>query len=310
MAVTADQTWAAAPAVVPAPDGVGAPAPWQGLAATAERAGVPLDGEQLDRFAAYRRLLLAWNARTNLTAVRDPVAIDRRLVLDALLLVPTIDALLSQIEREPPRLVDVGSGAGFPGLALKIARPGLEVTLVEATGKKVAFLAHVIAELGLVGAVAVHARAEDLGRDRAYRAAFDLATARAVASLPSLLELCAPLLRVGGHGLFPKGLAIAEELAAGARAAPALRVRILAADRLPASETRLVVVEKTAPTPDRYPRRAGIPAREPLGAEPRARRPAHPALDPAATDRRPPALVSRHPAPGAQSSVLSVRRVR
>ena len=261
---------------IAAPDPITGPpvplAPWPSLDPAAARAGIPLTPDQLARFDTYRRLLLDWNTRTNLTAITDPTEVERRLFLDALLMVPALDAAAGTAGA---RLVDVGSGAGFPGLALKIARPRLDVTLVEATGKKVAFLDHAIAELGLRGVIAIHARAEELGRDRAHRDSYDLATARAVASLAALLELCAPLLRVGGHALFPKGPAIAEELAAGRRAAPALGVRILDAAPLGESGTRLVLIEKTAPTPDRYPRRAGIPAREPLGTEGPGGRGAH-----------------------------------
>jgi len=260
---------AAPPAPVPAPPAVpDHPAPWPGLAAAAEQAGIPLAPEQLGRFARYRDLLLDRGRHINLTAISDPDDVERRLFFDALLMLPTVDLLLAPgQDGGPRRLVDVGSGAGFPGLVLKIARPDHWVTLIEATGKKVAFLTEAIRELGLSGVAAVHARAEDAGCDLDHRGQYDLATARAVASLPALLELCVPLLRRGGHALFPKGLAIAEELAAARRAAAPLGVRLLAADPLPGAEgaTRLVVARKTAPTPDRYPRRAGLPAREPLG---------------------------------------------
>ena len=152
---------------------------------------------------------------------------------------------------------------------LKIARPALDVTLVEATAKKVHFLRHVIAELGLDGVSAIHARAEELGRDPAHRARYDLATARAVAALPALLELCVPLLRVGGHALFPKSATLDAELADGERAAPLVGARILSHDLLPAQEddlvTRLVIAIKIAQTPSRYPRRSGISAKELLG---------------------------------------------
>ena len=267
MTATTAATRGAPAAADPTPSGAHpAPpaAPWDGLAAAAARAGVVLDAEQLARFDVYRRLLLEWNARFNLTAVTDPIEVERRLFLDALLLVPTVDGLVAAGDRDPPRLVDVGSGAGVPGLPLKIARPRLDVTLIEATGKKARFLAHVIAELGLGGAFAVHGRAEELAHDPAHRAAYDQATARAVASLPALLELCVPLLRVGGHALFPKGAAIAGELAAGERAAPLVGARVRSAEPV-APGTCLVTVAKVAPTPRRFPRRAGIPAREPLG---------------------------------------------
>ena len=226
-------------------------------------AGIALDVTALARFDAYRDLLLAWNARFNLTAVTDPSEIDRRLFLDTLLMLHAVDAadpLAGDVF-----LVDVGSGAGFPGLALKIARPYLDVTLVEATGKKVAFLEACIEELALDGIGAVHGRAEEIGHDPRYRERFDLATARAVASLPVLFELCMPLLRLGGRALFPKGLNLAEEIASGRRAAPLAGARLIAADVLPGNQTTLVVAEKTGPTPTRLPRRSGLPTREPLG---------------------------------------------
>ena len=241
------------------------------LGALAERAGVPLDGTQLARFDLYRDLLLERGANVNLTAIRDPNEVDRRLFLDALRMVPALDE-----ERHPagvdgrgrPRqlkLVDIGSGAGFPGLAVKIARPDLQITLVEATGKKAAFLQDAITALGLDGVEAIHARAEDVAHDPLHRERYDLATARAVASLPALLELCLPLLRLGGRAFFPKGVEISEELAAGQRAAPLVGARVTGADLQPGGESRLVTVEKTGLTHLRYPRRAGIPAREPLG---------------------------------------------
>jgi 16S rRNA (guanine527-N7)-methyltransferase len=226
---------------------------------------VPLDGEALRRFARYRDLLLDRNAQFNLTAIREPDEIERRLFLDALAMIPTLDRLNQSRSSQRVRLVDVGAGAGFPGLALKIARPQLDVTLIDATAKKVAFLNEVIAELGLDNTCAVHGRAEDLGRKPAYRAQFDIGTARAVASLPVLLEYVLPLLAVGGTALLPKGLEFDEELRAGRRAAQRLGAQIISAATLPAEGTRLVVATKIAPTPELYPRRAGIPSRNPLG---------------------------------------------
>ena len=260
------------------------------FAAAAAQAGAPLTPNQLAHFAAYRDLLLTWNTRINLTAIKSPTEVEHRLFLDALRLLPTLNTLLAPRSdpapstgagnpdpapstgavRLPPtayRLIDIGTGAGFPGLPLKLARPDLHLTLVEATGKKATFLTRVTAELGLTGVTVLHARAEDLGHDPAHRSVYDVATARAVAALPALLELCMPLLRQGGHALFPKGTDLADELAAGRRAAPIVGARILSADPLPNSDTRLVVAAKTAPTPPRYPRRAGIPARDPLGRD-------------------------------------------
>lgn len=227
---------------------------------------------QSARFATYRDTLLDWNQRVNLTAITDPLGIEQRLFLDALRMVPSVDRYAIENDATTMHLVDVGSGAGFPGLPLKIARPDLDVTLIEATGKKVAFLQHVIELLGLTGIRALHGRAEAFAHDREHRQCYDLATARAVASLPALVELCLPLLRIGGRGLFPKGLEIAEEREAAERAAVQLGGRIEAMSELPNGQTCLVEIVKCAPTPRHYPRRAGIPARHPLGvARPRPR---------------------------------------
>ena len=234
---------------------------------------VALDDEQVRRFADYRRLLIEWNGRFNLTAVTDPDEIDRRLFLDALRMVrPIRDLTQPAIAGSgiagsplPIRLVDIGTGAGFPGLALKIAMPDLDITLVEATGKKVHFLQTVIAELTLTGVAAIHGRAEELAHQPAYRGAFDCCTARGVSSLAALFEMSAPLLRIDGMGLFPKGSDLTDELASGRRAAGMVGVDILSADLIPDSETRLVVTRKVGETPARYPRRPGLPSREPLG---------------------------------------------
>ncbi|HET7094601.1 MAG TPA: 16S rRNA (guanine(527)-N(7))-methyltransferase RsmG, partial [Thermomicrobiales bacterium] len=243
--------------------GLGAPNPLALARAAALAEGSPLDAAQWERLARYRDLLLAWNGRFNLTAITDPIEVERRLFLDSLRLLPAIDRLTAG--QAEPRLIDIGSGGGFPGLALKIARPALQVTLVDATGKKVRFLEQAIAALGLTGARALQARAEDLGRDAAFRDAFDLVTARAVAPLPVLLEYATPLLRIGGSGLFPKGRDLAAELAAGEDAARLIGARIESAELLPGGETRLVETRKHAPTPANYPRRTGLPTQAPLG---------------------------------------------
>jgi 16S rRNA (guanine527-N7)-methyltransferase len=141
----------------------------------------------------------------------------------------------------------------------------LRVTLVDATAKKVAFLEEVIAALDLEDVRAIHARAEELGRDPAYRARFDIATARAVASLPVLLEYVVPLLKPDGTALLPKGTEITPELAEARHAAAVLGAEIASADLLPTGGTRLVVAKKIAATPRAYPRRAGVALRSPLG---------------------------------------------
>jgi 16S rRNA (guanine527-N7)-methyltransferase len=243
-----------------------------------ERADASLPYDAPERLRAYRDLLLRWNLRFNLTAITEPAAIDRKLIGDALTMLPALDDAVSAWDanrrtdpdaNQRPALIDIGSGAGFPGLVLAIIRPTLDVTLLEATGKKVGFLEAAIVELGLANARALHGRAEELAHQPHHREHYDITTARAVASLPALMELCAPFLRIGGVGIFPKGMEIANELAAGDLAAQLVGARIVGSEPaiVPDAEpvTRLVVVVKLASTPKRYPRRSGLPAKEPLG---------------------------------------------
>lgn len=242
--------------------------PWHGLATEADRIGVSIDERMIGQFGAYRELLLDRNAHVNLTAITNPDEVERRLFLDALAMIPTIDEFLArgaQLRTRSVRLIDIGSGAGLPGIALKIVRPDLDILLVDATAKKVAFEHDVIARLGLAGIEAIQGRAEEMGRDPRYREAFQLTTARAVASLPTLLELVTPFLDVGGEALLPKGLHIDEELKVGRRAARQLGCSLFDAELMPGGTSKLVRVRKTTLTPPTYPRRTGIPNRLPLG---------------------------------------------
>jgi 16S rRNA (guanine527-N7)-methyltransferase len=239
-----------------------------GLAGASGQLGVSLDADALGRYARNQDLLHERSAQFNQTAIREPEEIEQRLFLDAIAMIPELDRLSDGgFDRADysPRLIDVGAGAGFPGLALKIVRPNLDVTLVDATAKKVAFVNEVIAALELKGVRAVQGRAEELGQDCAYRERFDIATARAVASLPVLLEYVVPFLTVGGTALLPKGLEITDELRRGRRAATILGAEIVSTAALSIGTTRLVVVRKIAPTAAMYPRRVGIPSRDPLG---------------------------------------------
>ena len=230
--------------------------------------GVPLDARAVERLVLYRDLLLDWNRRVNLTRVTEPREVEVRLFADALALYPY---LRRQAEAHPVnrarRLIDVGSGAGFPGLPLKIVDPALEVVLLEATGKKVTFLDAAIAALDLDGVRAVHGRAEDTAHQPAFRARFDLVTARGVARLPTLLEFCLPFCRRGGWGIFPKGRDAASEAAESANALATLGARFLAVDPSPLPElegTIVVVAEQVGSPPPVYPRRAGLPVKRPL----------------------------------------------
>ncbi len=241
---------------------------WPGLATAAAHIGVPLSPVATERFDRYRDLLLDRGARFNLTAIKNPIEIERRLFLDALAMLPAITTFLDSPSRQrlgQARLIDVGSGAGFPGLALKIAMPDLQVTLLDATAKKVSFLNEVIATLGLDAIEAIHGRAEEFGRKVQFREQFEIGTARAVASLPVLLEFVMPFLEVGGQAFFPKGLHIDDELRMGRQAARTLSSEIVSAESISSGNTRLVIARKTTLTAKAYPRGTGIPNHSPLG---------------------------------------------
>jgi 16S rRNA (guanine527-N7)-methyltransferase len=231
------------------------------LSDTARSWGIALTDAQLACFTRYTSELQTWNAHMNLTSITDDVGIVTRHYLDSL--------RCSLAWYAPPdTLVDVGSGAGFPGIPLKIIVPSMRLTLLEATGKKTRFLEHLVQVLDLEQVTILHARAEDAAHLPTQRGRYDVAVARAVASLATLAEYCLPFLRLGGEMLAPKGAAIDEEIAAAKRAVAMLgggnmRCETVA---LPGVDPRsLVCITKLAPTPTRYPRHAGVPARQPLG---------------------------------------------
>ena len=226
--------------------------------------GCPLAPDAAPRLARFGALLTDWNQRMNLTGDTAPEAICDRLILDSL-------APLAVDGAFPPgaAVIDVGTGAGFPGVPLAIARPDLRVTLLDSLQKRVRFLLAVIDDVGLTNAVAVQARAED-GAHGPLRERFDRATARAVATLPALMEYLLPYLKKGGLALCYKGPAVADELLAATRAARWLgggAPRCVPA-RVPGHEDwqhTLVLCEKLQKTDRQYPRKPGTPAREPLG---------------------------------------------
>ncbi len=226
------------------------------------RLGLTLSEEQREQFVRYREELLGWNTRVNLTAIKNPEEVQIKHFLDSL-------SLLLVYDKPQTRLLDIGTGAGFPGLALKIVRPEWQVVLFEATGKKVTFLRHVIDTLHLTGVEAVHGRAEELAHKPQYRATFDVVTARAVAALPTLLEYSAPFCRVGGEIILLKKGDISEELAQGQRAARQLgasfKEDVLVT--LPGLEDnrRLLVWQQQKPCPLQYPRSGSAIAKKPLG---------------------------------------------
>ena len=213
------------------------------------------DERALERFEIYHRLLGEWNERMNLTAITDPVEVAEKHFADSLAALPYL--------KPGMKVIDVGTGAGFPGVPLLIMEPGLELTLADSLNKRLIFLDALLKELGLKAAL-VHGRAEDLGQDRLYREQFDVATSRAVANLPVLLELTTPFVKVGGSAVAYKGDA-AEELKNAKSAAFLLHVQLRSEELSSKLGKRcLIFADKQAPTPKQYPRKAGTPNKKPL----------------------------------------------
>lgn len=234
------------------------------LCSGAESLGVSLSNDQVNLFARYADVLTEWNRDINLTRVPPDKYIPLHF-LDSLSLACAIDLSASF------RLIDVGAGAGFPGLALKIAFPALDVTLLDSTRKRLAFLDAVIAELSLSGVRTMHARAEDAGRDRNHRQRYDVVTARAVSRLNILAELLLPLARVGGRVVAMKSAEVDDEVCQSATAVQVLggapaRITTLV---LPGADIarKLVVIDKVRPTPTTYPRDSAHIKSKPLSNE-------------------------------------------
>jgi 16S rRNA (guanine527-N7)-methyltransferase len=221
--------------------------------------------QQVEQFARYSELLVEWNQRINLTAIVDEEGIVTRHFLDSLSVLAALDPAAS----DGYSVIDVGAGAGLPGVPLAIMRPRWEVTLLEATRKKVDFLSLVAAELKLSNVTALWGRAEDWGQESVFRERFDAAVARAVAELPVLAEFCLPFVRQGGRWVAQKGPRAEEEVQQARNALGQLGGRLLRVEQVAvpglAGETRaLVIVEKVKATPATFPRRPGTPAKRPL----------------------------------------------
>ena len=232
------------------------------LAARAAEAGIPLTAEQIGQFSVYHEMLLDWNTRMNLTALTAPEDVAVKHIIDSL---TAYDAALFDGART---LIDVGTGAGLPGIPLAVYVPHLTVTLLDALNKRVRFLTEVTAAMGLPNVRCIHARAEEAARTAEHRAAYDIVVSRAVARLPVLLEYTLPFVRVGGTLLALKGRAYAEEQKEARRAA-----EVLGGGRITARPVHLpglddvraiLTVTKERQTPAIYPRGGGAPARRPL----------------------------------------------
>lgn len=223
------------------------------LTARAAAAGLALTAEQIAQFAVYNEMLLDWNTRMNLTALTSPNDVAVKHIIDSL---TTYDAPLFDAAQT---LIDVGTGAGLPGIPLAVYAPHIEVTLMDALAKRVRFLTEVTAAMGLTHTRCIHARAEEAARQKEHRAHYDIAVSRAVARMPVLLEYTLPFVRVGGSVLALKGRAYAEEAEEGKHAAQILGGGAIAARpvQLPGlDDVRAILsVVKERPTPKTYPRR-------------------------------------------------------
>lgn len=230
------------------------------LARGAEALGLALSPRQRELFEIYYRELVDWNRRVNLTSIVDYQGVQTRHFVDSLSVAPALGPGAG-------RVIDIGSGAGFPGLPLKILLPHLKVVLLESVSKKTAFLSHLIARLGLEGVEVLTSRAEEVAHRPGYREGFDAVLGRALAPLSVMAELALPLARMGGRVIAQKKGDISSEVAAAARAiglmgGQVVEIRQVAVPGLEGH--RLVVLEKVSPTSENYPRRAGLPAKRPI----------------------------------------------
>ncbi|NBD25055.1 16S rRNA (guanine(527)-N(7))-methyltransferase RsmG [Paenibacillus glycinis] len=224
--------------------------------------GVALTPLQLQQFQTYYELLVEWNEKMNLTGITEREAVYEKHFYDSV----TLSFFMNM--DEIAAMADIGSGAGFPSLPLKICFPHLKVTIVDSLNKRIQFLQHVVTSLSLSDVTCVHGRAEDIGRLPAHRDAYDLVTARAVARLSGLNELCLPFARKGGVFAAMKGADPAEETQEAKRSLSELKGKLSNIHHLKLpfeqSDRHIIVIDKLAATPAKYPRKAGLPLKQPI----------------------------------------------
>lgn len=226
---------------------------------TYEHISIDLSDVQVNQLCQFGELLLEWNQRLNLTRITEPKEVILKHFIDSMVLSKFI---------EGKSFADLGTGAGFPGIPLKILRPELKVVLMDSLKKRLKFLDIVIDRLALSGIKTVHARAEDFGRDTHYRASFDTVSSRAVARLPVLLEYALPVLKVNGLFLAPKGLQAEEELVESQKALEIVGGTFEGIEHFNfgegAEHRAVILIRKTRETSSRYPRQAGTPTKKPI----------------------------------------------
>ncbi|MBQ9142248.1 MAG: 16S rRNA (guanine(527)-N(7))-methyltransferase RsmG [Lachnospiraceae bacterium] len=224
--------------------------------------GVTLSEQQIEQFLKYYELLVEWNEFMNLTAITEYDEVMKKHFVDSLSLIKTFDT-----DREVS-VIDVGTGAGFPGLALKIAYPKLKVTLLDSLNKRINFLNEVISQLCLTGVETIHGRAEDFAKPSKLREKYDLCVSRAVANMSTLSEYCLPFVKVGDEFISYKSEKIDEEMSTAKNAISLLGGKLQRNEEfyLPESDIyrNFVVIKKVKETPKKFPRKAGLPSKEPL----------------------------------------------
>ena len=224
--------------------------------------GISLSEEQLTQFIKYYELLIEKNRVMNLTAITDFDEVVQKHFLDSLSLVKVLEG------KPSGKILDMGTGAGFPGIPIKIAFPDCSMTLVDSVNKKIGFIQEAVQEIGLHNVEAIHGRVEDLGHDVSHREQYDLVVSRAVAALPALVEYCLPFVKIGGAFLSYKSVKVDEELSAGKKAIQVLGGRLKKDVRfqLPGTEIEraFLFIEKEKPCPKKYPRKAGTPTKTPI----------------------------------------------
>lgn len=231
----------------------------------AEELGISLSEEKTEQFYAYYKLLEEWNKMMNLTAITEMEDVIYKHFIDSLSVVKVVKGL----EESSFRLIDVGTGAGFPGIPLKISFPNLSVVLLDSLNKRVKFLQEVINNLDLKSVEAFHGRAENFGHDRIYREKFDFCVSRAVANMSTLTEYCLPFVKIGGMFIAYKSEKLEEEMEQGRKAVSILGGEIKEKYQFLLTGTGakrdLIVIQKKKSTDKRYPRKAGLPGKDPLG---------------------------------------------
>ena len=221
---------------------------------------IEINNKQIEQFYKYMKLLIEWNKKMNLTAILDPDEIILKHFIDS--------ATIDKIILKNTNVIDIGTGAGFPGIPIKIINENISVTLLDSLNKRILFLEEVINSLKLKDITAIHSRAEDLGVNKEYREKFDYATSRAVAPLNYLLEYMLPFIKIGGRCICMKGSNVEEEILGAHNALQKLggKIEQTVKIKLPESdiERNIIIVKKINETSNKYPRKAGMPKKDPL----------------------------------------------